>query len=113
MVGHAAVQAKAADPTIGEVQVDLFAQPPLGADAAAVADQQHPDHQLGIDRRPADGTVEGLKLPADVAQLDEAVDGAQQVVGGNVLLEAEAVEQRFLPDLPLAHHGCALLRQED
>lgn len=49
----------------------------------------------------------------DVAQLDEAVDRAQQVTGGDVLLEAEAVEQSLLPDLPLAHHGRALRRQED
>ena len=45
-------------------------------------------------------------------QLDEAVDGAEQVIGGNVLLEAEAVEQRLLPDLPLTHHGRALHQKE-
>jgi len=39
--------------------------------------------------------------------------GAQQMIGGNVLLKAEAVEQSLLPDLPLAHHGRALLHQED
>ena len=90
-----------------------LAQTPLGADAAAVADEQHADGQLEIDRRPADCAVEWLELPADVAQLDEAVDGAQQMIGGNVLLEAEASEHRLLPDLPLAHHGRALRHQED
>ena len=35
------------------LQVDLLAQPPLGADAEAIADDQHPDHQLGINRWPA------------------------------------------------------------
>jgi hypothetical protein len=74
------VQAEAAEPAVGEVQVDLFARPPLGADAAAIADQQHADHQLGVYRRAPDRAVEGLELPADVAQLDEAVDGAQQVI---------------------------------
>jgi len=53
-----------------------LAQTPLGADAAAVADEQHADGQLEIDRRPADCAVEWLELPADVAQLDEAVDRA-------------------------------------
>ena len=90
-----------------------LAQSPLGADAAAVADQQHADHELGVDRRTPDGAVEGLELPADVAQFDEAADGAKQVIGGNVLLEAEAVEQRLLPDLPLTHHGRALRHQKD
>jgi hypothetical protein len=93
--------------------VDLFAQPPLRADAAAIADQQHADHEFRVDRRTADRAVERLELPTDVAQLDEAVDRAQQVIGGNVLLQAEAVEQRLLPDLPPAHHGRALRHQED
>jgi hypothetical protein len=30
--------------------VDLFAEAPLGADAEAVPDDEHPDHQLGINR---------------------------------------------------------------
>jgi hypothetical protein len=29
--------------------MNLFAQSPLRTDAEAVADDQHPDHQLGID----------------------------------------------------------------
>ena len=77
------------------------------------ADQQHADHQLGVDRWTADRAVEGLELPADVAQLDEAVDGAEQVIGGDVLLEAKPVEQRLLPDLSLTHHGHALRHQEN
>jgi hypothetical protein len=71
------------------------------------------DGQLGVDRRATNGAVEWLELTPDVAQLDEAVDRAQQVIGGDVLVQAEAVEQSFLPDLPLAHHGRALRRQED
>ena len=31
--------------------MDLVAQPPFGANAEAVADNEHPDHQLRIDRR--------------------------------------------------------------
>jgi hypothetical protein len=57
--------------------------------------------------------MEGLELPADVAQPDELVDGTQQVIGRNVLLEAEPVKQSLLPDLPLAHHRHALRRQEN
>ena len=30
--------------------MDFFAQPPLGADAEAVANDQHPNQQLRIDR---------------------------------------------------------------
>ena len=85
--------------------MDLLAQPPLGADPAAVTDQQHADHQLGINRGPADGAVVGRKLAADVGQLDEAVNGTQQVIGRHVVIEVKAVEKRFLPDCSLAHHG--------
>src|SRR4029078_2993502 len=42
-----------AEPAVGEVQVNLLAQPPFGANAVAVANQQHPDQQFGINRRPA------------------------------------------------------------
>ena len=111
VVQHRAIQAEPAEPAIGEVQVDLFAQPPLGADAAAIADQQHANDQLGIHRRTTDHAVEGPELAPDVARLDEAVDRAQQVVGRHMLLKAEAVEQSLLPDLPLAHHGRALLHR--
>jgi hypothetical protein len=113
VVRHRAVQAEAAEPAVGEVQVDLSAQPPLGAYRAAVADEQRADHELGVDRRAPDRAVERLELPADVAQLDEAVDRARRVIGGDALLQAEAVEERLLPDLSLAHHGRALHHQED
>jgi hypothetical protein len=79
--------AEAAEPAIGEVQVDVRALPSLRADAAAVADQQHVDISSGsTDRRPA-GAVERLQLSSDVAQLDEAVDGTQPVIGGDAGLQ--------------------------
>jgi hypothetical protein len=44
------IEVEAAEPAIGQVQLDLLAQPALGADAKAAADNQHPDHQLWVDR---------------------------------------------------------------
>src|SRR5690348_9940942 len=52
MIGHAAIEAKSTEPPIGQIEVDLLAQAPLGADTKAVADDEHPDHQLRIDRWP-------------------------------------------------------------
>ena len=43
-------------------------------------------------------------MRAQAGQVDEAVDRAQQVVGRNVTLQAELVEQRLLHHRPLAHH---------
>src|SRR5215470_8323609 len=48
MIGSLGVQIEAAEPTIGEMQFDFLAELPLKADTKAVADDQHPDHQLGV-----------------------------------------------------------------
>ena len=45
-----AIEPQATKPPIREMVV-LFAQPPLGTNAEAVADNEHPDHQFRINRR--------------------------------------------------------------
>jgi hypothetical protein len=104
MVGHVAVQPQPAEPAIGQIQMHLVAQPPLRPDAHAIADDEHPDHQLRIDRGATRLAVEGLQFLADARQVHEPVDRAQQMVRRHVPLQAEAVEQRLLRYRPLAHH---------
>jgi hypothetical protein len=58
VVGNRVIEIKPAEPPVCEVEPHLLAQLPLGPDAEAVADDKHPDQQLGIDRRPADVAVE-------------------------------------------------------
>jgi hypothetical protein len=113
VVGDLAVQPQAAEPAIGEVEMDLLAEPPLRADPQAVAHQQHPDHQLGIDRRPADRAVERRQVCADAAQIHEPVDGPEQMVLRHMPLQRELVEQRALIDPTLAHHRCTLPPQQE
>ena len=84
--------------------MNLFAQPPLRPNTHAIAHDQHPDHQLGIDRGAPHRAVERLQMLADAGQIDEAVDRSQQVIARHVFLDAEAVEQRFLHYRPLTHH---------
>jgi hypothetical protein len=55
---------------IRQMQGDLLAEPPLRADAVAVADDEHPDHRLGIDRRTPDVTVVGLQLLVQIGERD-------------------------------------------
>ena len=88
--GTASVEAEPAEPAIGQVEMNLLAQPPLRADAEAVADDQHPDHQLGIDRGPAGRAVERGQMRADVPKIDEAVDPPQQMVGRHMILEGNS-----------------------
>src|SRR5439155_8116276 len=62
------VEIELARPAIGQVQLDLLAQLALGADAIAVADHEHPDHQLRINRGTADLAIKGLELLVNVRQ---------------------------------------------
>jgi hypothetical protein len=62
VVRHLAVEAEPAEPAVGEVQVHLLAQPPFGANAVAVANQQHPDEQFGINRRPAGRAIKWRQM---------------------------------------------------
>ena len=49
VIGHITLQPKPTEPAISQVEVHLVAHPSLEADAHAIADDQHPDHQLGVD----------------------------------------------------------------
>ena len=107
VVGHLVVEIEPAEPPIGQMQFDFLAQPPLEADAVAVAHDQHPDHQLGIDRRPADLAIEGLQLLAQLSQhpRHDRIDPAQQMARRNALFEVEQIEQLALIARLPTHHG--------
>ena len=69
MIGDIAVEPEPAEPPVRQIEVDLFAEAPLGADADAVADDRHADHQFGIDRRATQRAVERREV---AAQLDRS-----------------------------------------
>jgi hypothetical protein len=100
MIRHRALKAKPAEPPICQVEVHLVAQPTLRADAHAVADDQHPDHQLRINRGPTHIAVEWAELRSDVAKINEPVDRPQQVIRRRMPLKAEPVEQLRLITWP-------------
>ena len=104
------VEVELAEPPVGQMQLDFLAQLALRADAVAVADDEHPDHQLGIDRRAADVAVMGLELLVQVGERHrhEHVHPPQQVVLGDAIFEPELVEQpALIAPLP-PHHRPAL-----
>ena len=80
MVRNLTVQSQTAEPSIGEVEVNLLAEPPLGPNTHAISNDQHPHHQLGSDRGTAHGAVEWLQLSADAFQINELVDPTKEVV---------------------------------
>ena len=108
VVWDLALHAQPAEPPVRQIEVHLFAEPPLRVDRVAVADDQHPDHQLRVDRRPARRAVETGKVRPKSRQIDKPVDRPQQMVCGNVPVNAELVEQAILRNPPLAHHRPSL-----
>jgi hypothetical protein len=54
MVWNLVVEIELAEPAVRKVQRHFLTQPALMSNAVAVADQEHPDHQLGINRGSAD-----------------------------------------------------------
>jgi len=50
VIGNLSIQTEWAEPSVRQIEVNLIAEPPLGPDAHAVADDQHPDHQLRVNR---------------------------------------------------------------
>ena len=60
--------------------------------------------KLGIDRGPSHIAVIGPQMRPQSRKINEAVDLAKKVIGRDMPLEAEAVEQRLLHHPPLAHH---------
>jgi hypothetical protein len=75
--------------------MDLLAQPTLRTNAEAVADDEHPDHQLWINRGPPHLAIVGSQMRPNLGQVDEPVDLSQQMIIGNAPLQTEAVKQRL------------------
>lgn len=53
VIRHPVMDARMAEPAVRQIQVHFLAQPALGANPVAIADDQHADDQLGINRRTA------------------------------------------------------------
>jgi hypothetical protein len=64
VIGNLVVEIKPTEPAVGQMQLNLLTQPPLKANAVAVANDQHPDHKLGINRRPANIAIEECQFLA-------------------------------------------------
>jgi len=70
-------------------------------DAASVPDNEHPDHQLRIDRWAADVAVKRLQMQMHIGEHvgQKDIHPSQQVVPRNHLVEVELIKQ--LPLVPV------------
>lgn len=76
MIRDRTFQTKAAEPAIGQIEMNLFAQTALGANPVAVANNQHPDHQFRIDRGAAGVAVAICEMPAEFAKIKASVNAS-------------------------------------
>ena len=97
MVGNLVLKTQATEPPVGQVQLHLLTEATFRAHRMAIADQEHPDHQLGADRGAAQVAIVGLHLPAQPAQVQNRVDLAQEVIGRNHVLKIELIKKTVLP----------------
>jgi hypothetical protein len=94
VIGNLAIQTESAEPSsLRQIQMNLLAEPPLGPDAHAVADDQHSDHQLRVNRGPSNLTVKGLQSLTQIFEVEMPVNAAQEMIGRDVVVEAEVVKQ--------------------
>src|SRR5215471_19077114 len=112
MVRDFVVKIELAKPAVSKVQRHFLAQPALMANAIAVTDQKHSDHQLGIDRRPADLAVKPLQLLVQIGQNGgrEHIDPSQQVIRRDHRVQAKLVKELpLIPVLPPHHRRLSCL----
>ena len=106
MVRHLVIEVQAAEPAERQPIGDLLAQPPLRANAVAVADEEHADEQLGVDGRPAGVTIMVGELVAQIRKSGrgEHIDPTQQMIGGDTVVEMKLVEEPHLVRRLPPHH---------
>src|ERR1700722_18458527 len=104
MVRYPILDAELAKQPISQIALHLRAQLPLGADRKHIADNQHPDHQHRIDRRPTSMRVAGRELLVHPIKIKNAVDLSNQMIRRHHFVEIERVEQLTFCALSPSHH---------
>ena len=68
MIRHRIRKVEAAEPAVGKVEMNFFTKATLRSDTQTVPHHQHPDQELGINRRAASMAVEFCKVRANTGQ---------------------------------------------
>jgi hypothetical protein len=93
------LNAELAKPSVGQVDLNLSAEPPLGTKRKYLAQDQHPDHEHRINRRPASVRVEWSELVVHPTQVQQTVDLPYQVIRRHHLVEIKGVKELALTAL--------------
>src|SRR6185295_15784534 len=99
MIRDSVLDAQPAEPTIGKVHLHFTADQPLRTDRKDIPHDQHPDHQLWIDRRAPHRRIMRCKFTAMPRQIESSVDLPNQMIFRNRLAKTKLVEQLTLVTL--------------
>jgi hypothetical protein len=80
VIRYCVLKTQPTEPAVGQIEVYLFTQPSLGTNAEAVTDDQHPHHQVRINRGPPRVAIERYEVAAQIAEVEAAINPAQQVI---------------------------------
>jgi hypothetical protein len=100
------IQIQFAKPSIRQMEPHFLGQSAFRADAVAVADDEHSDHEFGVDRRTPDLAIVRFEFLGQTLKRHrhEHVDPAQKVVLGNAIFQPKFVEQSALIAPLPPHH---------
>src|SRR5471030_2676643 len=105
MIRDGVLDAEFAKPAIGKVHLHLATDQPLRTDCKDITYDQHPDHQLRIDRRATHGRIMRCKFAAKPGQIESGIDLPHQMIFRNCVAKLKLVEQLTLVTLQTAYHG--------
>src|SRR3954451_21047322 len=105
MIWDSVLNAELAEPLIREVHLNFATDQPLRADRKDISDDQHPDHQFRVDRRPTHGRIMSCKFAAQPGKIESSIDLPHQMIFGDCVIELKLVEKLRLFALQPTHHG--------
>ena len=77
---------------------------PFRSNATAITNQQHADHQLGIDRRAISMAVIRCEMLSKICEIEYPINVAKKMILRDYLVEIERIKQLVLRLVVAAHH---------
>ncbi len=104
VIRHLVIQRQSAEPSIGEVVMDVFAELSVRSNVVEVSHQQHPEKDLRIDRRSSNSRriARGRQFPNE-RRLQNPIDLPQQVILLDERLQVDCDHRTRIEDMQSLH----------
>ena len=104
VIRHFVFQAEQAEPAVGYIVIHFFAKTACRTNAVAIANDEHANGQLGVNRRSASVALKSSDMRTKLAQIEIVINGTQKMIFRNIFVETDG--NKILPLRCLAaHHG--------